>query len=159
MTHLDIWAQRHGVPPHALAELRAILNPVTLTAVPPTVTSETDVSALIRVEASNRGHHLFRNNVGALVPEGQTRPVRFGLANDSKVVNDQIKSADLIGWRRLQIAPEHVGSVVAQFLSRESKAPGWTFRDTPRETAQLRWAQLVNANGGDAAFATGIGSL
>jgi hypothetical protein len=85
--------------------------------------------------------------------------VRYGLANDSKELNEAIKSADLIGWRPMRIEQRHVGQCVAVFVSRECKKVGWHYTGSDREPAQLAWAQLVTAAGGDAAFCTGVGTL
>lgn len=120
--------------------------------------TEAAIQTLVRLEASRKGLVLWRNNVGVLTDERGV-PVRFGLANDSAAVNRNIKSADLIGIRPLLITPEHVGHTIGQFVSREVKAAGWRYTGTPREAAQLRWAELVLGLGGDAAFATGEGSL
>ena len=121
--------------------------------------SESAAQVLVRLEAARKGVTLWRNNVGVLLDKRGV-PVRYGLANDSSAVNSQFKSADLIGIRPLLITPAHVGLVVGQFVSREIKAPGWRFSpNDPREAAQLRWAELVLSLGGDAAFATGEGSI
>lgn len=154
--YLEEWAAKHGVSRQALSELVHIYDHG-LT--PRGVTGEAGVQSLVRLEAANAGCHLFRNNVGVLTDKNG-RPVRYGLANDSKLLNERIKSADLIGWRRVVIQPHHVGSTIAQFLSRECKAPGWRYNPNDKhEAAQMAWARLVAANGGDAAFATGLGSL
>ena len=121
--------------------------------------SETGVQAAVRAEASQRGHRLFRNNVGAGTVLESGSFLRWGLANDSKAVNEKIKSADLIGWQALTITPDLVGARVAQFLSREIKHPGWKYTGTDREKAQLKWALLVLAAGGNAGIVTGVGSL
>ena len=120
--------------------------------------SEAAVQALVRLEASAMGIALWRNNVGVLKDERGV-PVRYGLANDSSQVNANFKSADLIGIRPVFITPAHVGLVLGQFVSREVKAPGWRYTGTEREAAQLAWLELVRRYGGDAAFATGVGSL
>ncbi len=126
--------------------------------------SEARVQSRIRLEAPGRGVRLFRNNVGVLTREDGT-PVRFGLANDSKALNENIKSGDLIGWRRVLITPDMVGRIVAVFVSRECKPEDWSpcaptnVKLFAREEAQRRWAQLVNDDGGDARFATGVGTL
>ena len=154
------WAIRWQIPPAALDDLRAGLGLIAGAAItPPTKgTSEAAVQAAVRLEAARKGCRLFRNNVGALTDERGV-PVRYGLANDSKQVNERIKSADLIGWRRRLITPDMVGSHIAQFLSREIKELGWQYAATPREQAQAAWAGLVLADGGDAGFAAGEGTL
>ena len=154
------WAVRHGVTMAALQELAGIFGMHGGHDLPPEVkgTSEAAVQAAVRLEAARKGVRLFRNNVGALV-DSRGVPVRYGLANDSKQLNEVMKSADLIGWRPLLIEPRHVGTVVAQFVSRECKRPGWHYTGADREPAQLAWAQLVTAGGGDAAFCTGVGTL
>lgn len=149
---LHDWAQRHAVSPQALAELAALTEAAALSDTKPG--SEQAASNAIRVAASQRGDCLFRNNVGALLdPRGV--PVRYGLANDSKQLNAMLKSADLIGIRRLLITPAHVGQHVGQFMSIEVKRPGWRFTGAGREAAQQAWAMRVTAFGGVACFATG----
>ena len=154
------WAARHGVSLQAVQELASLFGMQGSHDLPPEVkgTSEAAVQAAVRLEAARKGVRLFRNNVGALV-DSRGVPVRYGLANDSKQLNEVMKSADLIGWRPLLIEPWHVGTVVAQFVSREVKAVGWHYTGADREPAQLAWAQLVTAGGGDAAFCTGVGTL
>lgn len=154
------WAARHGVSMQALHELQAIFGLHGGHELPPAVkgTSEAAVQAAVRLEAASKGVRLFRNNVGALI-DSRGVPVRYGLANESKQVNEVMKSADLIGWRPVVIGPQHVGQCLALFVSREVKAVGWHYTGADREPAQLAWAQLVTAGGGDAAFCTGVGTL
>jgi len=157
---INQWAIRNHVQPQALRELQAIFGMNGSHELPAAIkgTSEAAVQAAVRLEAARKGLRLWRNNVGALI-DARGVPVRYGLANDSKQLNEVIKSADLIGWRPLQIEQHHVGQVVAQFLSREVKAVGWHYTGDKHEQAQLAWAQLVTAGGGDAAFCTGEGTL
>lgn len=151
------WALRHGVTPAALAELRDMLTP----APPPPVGAphtEAWAQSAVRLEAAGCGVWLGRNNVGQLPgPSGQ--PVRYGLANDSHALNAKLKSADLIGIRRVTITQAMVGLTIGQFVSREIKRPGWTWRGDAHEVAQQNWNTLVLSYGGDAAFATGPGTL
>lgn len=154
------WAIKWGVPLAALKDLEHHLGLEGLGAIPATLKgdSEAAAQAAVRLEAAQKGVRLFRNNVGALKDERGV-PVRYGLANESAEINKVLKSADLIGWRPVLIGPEHLGRRIAQFVSREVKAPGWTYGGTDREQAQWRWAQLVAAAGGDSGFCTGAGTL
>ena len=120
--------------------------------------SEAFAQSQVRLEAPAAGVTLWRNNVGVLV-DLTGRPVRFGLANESSALNARLKSSDLIGWRAVVVTPEMVGRRIAQFVSRECKAPGWAYRGDPREVAQKAWLDLVTVAGGDACFTTGPGTL
>jgi len=148
---LQQWAADWGIPQPVLADLRRRLADPTVTVV--TGRSEAAVQAQVRLEAARVGTVCWRNNVGVL-RDDRGVPVRYGLANDSKAVNTRFKSADLIGIKPLVVTPEMVGSVVGQFWSRECKFAGWTYRGDAHEVAQLNWAQLVQAHGGDAGFAS-----
>ncbi len=85
--------------------------------------SETAMSNLVRINAAKVGILAWRNNVGVLNDERGV-PVRFGLCNDTKKLNTNIKS-------------------------------DWRYTGQGREPAQLKWGQIIIANGGDAAFTTG----
>lgn len=120
--------------------------------------SESAVQANVRLEAARKNVYLFRNNVGAgYMDDGSF--LRFGLANDSKQLNERLKSGDLIGIRKVAIQQWHVGGYIGQFVSREIKPSGWQYTGTGREPAQLAWAQLIASQGGDACFATSEGTL
>lgn len=156
---LDQWAIKWCIPSAAIAELRQILvSKYTNTEVVSKQTSEAGIQSAIRLEASRKGCRLFRNNVGATYTK-RGDFIRYGLANDSMAVNGQIKSADLIGIRPVVIQPWMVGHTIGQFLSREIKHAGWRYTGTEREQAQLAWAELILALGGDACFAAGEGTL
>jgi hypothetical protein len=162
MSVLHQWAAAHGVGLAALQDLQRRLG--ILTAVPDAATasgpakSEAWAQSAVRLEACQKGLRLWRNNVGALLDK-QGRLVRYGLANDSANLNAQVKSGDLIGWRPVTVTPAHVGHKLAVFVSREIKEPGWQYTGTAHEQAQLAWAHMINAAGGDARFADGPGSL
>lgn len=156
---LDAWAARWGVPRGALYELHMITAAEAVPDdIPAMAVTETDVQNLVRLEAGAKGIHLWRNNVGVLRDERGV-PVRFGLANDNPKLNAKLKSSDLIGWRPVTIAPHHVGKLIAQFVARECKKPGWTWRGDAHELAQKRFIDEVNLAGGDAAFAAAPGTL
>lgn len=153
------WATRHHVGADALVELSAILGSAGTEAAEQ-ARSESNVQSRVRLAAPALGMRLWRNNVGVLKDERGV-PVRYGLANDTKALNDRLKSHDLVGWRRLLISPGMVGSIVAQFVSLECKREDWqparptNARDFAHEQAQERWAALVTADGGYSRFVTG----
>jgi len=156
--NLNLWAIKWGVPFEAVEDLRRQMGAINTD--PPLIHGESEaaVQVRIRLEASLKGGRLWRNNVGgAYTDTGQF--IRYGLANESKQMNDKIKSHDLIGLRPVQITATHVGHTIGQFVSREAKPANWKYAGTPREVAQLRFAELVIALGGDAAFATSEGTL
>ena len=119
---------------------------------------ERDIQNLIRMEASRKGLRLWRNNVGAgYMQDGSF--MRWGLANETKAMNEAFKSSDLIGIRPVIITPADIGKTVGQFVAREVKSPNWKYTGTERERAQNAFLELVLALGGDAAFTIGEGSL
>jgi hypothetical protein len=175
---IEQWAARHGVTRAALEDLATnVLSSMDVeTVASGDPGSEARVQSLVRLEAPHAGYWLTRNNVGAyqdprgivcvhchrpaLGRGGPSRWVRYGLANESKQQNQLVKSADLIGWRRRVIISADVGTVIAQFASREVKKEGWSFDpNDSHEQAQAAWRDFVNSNGGDAAFVSGPGSF
>lgn len=121
--------------------------------------SETRVVKEVRVEASLKGARLFRNNVGKL-PDQNGRWVEFGLCPGS---------SDLIGWDRVLITPEMVGTYLAQFLAVEAKdydgmdemaQRDFLLRNTDSKSKnarhireQLAFIDTVRRNGGRAGIA------
>lgn len=157
-SRLHNWSIRHSVSLQALDELRILLTSTVPSPVASQGASESDVQARVRLAASQAGDVLWRNNSGVLKDERGV-PVRFGLCNESKAVNDKCKSSDLIGIRRVEVTPAHVGHTIGQFYAREVKRAGWRYTGTPREVAQLRFIEAVVAMGGDAGFACSEGDL
>ena len=159
MTNLNEWAARWGVGAEALEDLRRMMG----TASPPVILdgaplSEAASQQQIRLEAPKQGVRLWRNNNGATMDE-TGRLIRYGLANDSAAMSRSIKSSDLIGITPTIITQVHVGQTVGIFTSIEVKRPGWVYKGTPREAAQLKWINLVLSFGGRAQFATGPGDV
>ena len=152
---IEAWATKWHVPPEAVRDL---YQQLTVVAQPtgPVVRgkSEAAVQAEVRLAAARQGVHLWRNNVCAFLDKRGV-PVRAGLANDTKAMNQHIKSADLIGIRPVLITQAHVGSTIGQFVSREVKEVAWCWRGDEHELAQARWALLVALAGGDAAIVNG----
>lgn len=149
------WAARWNIPQQAMTELLAL----SIHQGESKDMSESGVQSRVRLEAPKNGVYLWRNNVGAgkLVEGG--RFVRFGLANDSERLNSVVKSGDLIGIRPIVVTQAMVGHRVGQFVSREIKRADWKFSGSLRECAQLQWANVINAAGGDAKIVSGSGSF
>ena len=162
MNDLHEWFNRNAGKPLTVEVFRDLqttlgtYTPPLPTEAPGAGKSEAWAQSVVRLEASEKGVKLFRNNVGVL--EDKTgRPVRYGLGNDSAKMNEVIKSGDLIGLKSVIITPAMIGHRFGQFVSVECKSPGWQFTGAGREKAQLAWANLVNSMGGMACFATGPG--
>lgn len=112
--------------------------------------TEADVQNLQRLQASQRGWRLWRNNNGAF-QDATGRWVRYGLGNDSKAASAQYASADLIGVAPVLITPAHVGLTLGMFVSIEVKAS-----DVTRvPVAQRNWRDLVRSLGGYAVITNG----
>lgn len=148
MQTLMTWAHRHSIPHAAIADLLQLLGMAAPTVSQSACSNEAAVQAAVRLEAARRGVLLWRNNSGVL-PDQNGRPVRYGLANDSKQANAVCKSSDLIG-----IGPG------GQFWALECKAPGWVYRESDaRAVAQAAFIKLVTARGGHARFIRGVEEL
>ena len=103
--------------------------------------SEQSIQQEIRIACSNGNTRLFRNNTGTL-KDANGRPVQFGLCKGS---------ADLIGWKRVTVTEDMVGTQVAVFLSIEVKTA--TGRLRPE---QQQWLDAVQAAGGIAGVARSV---
>lgn len=118
--------------------------------------SESAVQNDIRLDAAYRNVLLHRNNVGVLLNENG-RPVRYGLANDSKNLNENIKSSDLIGITPVFITPDMVGTILGVYTAIECKPDGWKFNIFDKHClAQSNFHDIVTRHGGKAGFATGV---
>lgn len=104
--------------------------------------TETDVQNMTRLAVQSAGGVAWRNNRGAL-PDERGVPVRFGLANDSTQLDKRFKTGDLVGM-----------SPGGLFVMWECKPPGWRYRGTEREVAQLAAIHFVRSRGGRAGFVT-----
>lgn len=156
--NLNQWAIKWGIPFEAVEDLRQQFGAISTEPSPQAGESEAAIQNRIRLEAGRKGMRIWRNNVGACMDENENF-IRYGLCNDSKQMNDAIKSSDLIGIKPVLIGPEHAGLVLGQFMAREVKPGSWKFTGTDREQAQLKFLELVASLGGDAAFANSEGTL
>ncbi len=118
------------------------------------MTTESTIQKNIRSATNLTGGLLFRNNSGSAVfkQRGVIRHVRYGLGNDSKLLNAEFKSSDLIGITPVIIESRHVGRVFGVFTAIEAKRGNWIYRATERETAQLNFINKIRQCGGIAAF-------
>lgn len=149
------WSLKHNISPGALRDLcESCLH---LQPAPEEKIREGYIQREIRLEYARVGAYLFRNNRGAGKMESGNY-VRYGLANDSKVIGDAVKSADLIGWEPVTITASMVGQMIARFLSVEVKAEDYIFRGTLEEFAQVKWATLINSSGGRAVITNKVGT-
>lgn len=160
MTNLNQWAIKWNIPFEAVEDLRRQFGAVNTdpSSSQQDGESETAVQTRVRLEATKLGMRLWRNNVGAVRTKNGSY-FRYGLANDSKKLNQQIKSSDLIGINPIVIKPEHIGFTMGIFIAREVKHGDWQYAGTEEEQAQLRFLELVASFGGDAAFANKEGTL
>ncbi len=155
--NISQWALKHGVPYSALIDLQQMLGVLDPEPGVPG-RSEAAVQAAVRVEASQRGMRVWRNNVGVLTDDRGV-PIRYGLCNDTPKMNYALKSADLIGIDPTPITLADVGQPRGQFVSLECKPEGWRYTGTPREEAQAAWAALIVSLGGRARFVNRVGLL
>ena len=115
---------------------------------------EAPVSQHAILYASQLGVLTQRNNVGACV-DSTGRMIRYGLLNESKKQNDEIKSSDHICITPVTITPEMVGMRIGVYTALETKHSDWHL--TPgdkRGQAQQAYHQLVKVYGGYAGFVT-----
>lgn len=152
------WAKKWRIPDEAIDDFRAQTKLTDTSPPSDTPRGEGEQQNRVRLEASKKGCILWRNNLGACLTDTGTF-IRYGLANDSRAMNNRVKSSDLIGIMPVKITQGHVGSTLGVFLAREMKAEGWKYSGNSRERAQLAYLELVMAYGGDAAFATGEGTI
>ena len=148
------WAAKWGVSPEALADLRSQLLGDQFEPKVMSGRSESAVQSTVRLNARKRGVILWRNNVG-VAQDQAGNPIRFGLCNESQKVNKNTKSSDLIGITPIEIHPRHVGTTFGVFTAVECKHGSWNPRKKldSHELAQLKYLEIVRANGGIGFFA------
>ncbi len=153
---LHTWANDWKVTPYAVLDLLQRLGVgFELPAIPELEGwSEAAVQNRVRMDSARAGTLLWRNNVGAYKDDAGNF-VRYGICNDTKQLNETVKSSDLIGIKKRMIVQADVGTFVGQFAAREVKEYGWKYTGTAHEVAQLKFGQIVIANGGDFKFTTG----
>lgn len=112
------------------------------------------VSQHVQIALTQAGGFGMRNNVGQAT-DHTGRPVRYGLMNESKTINQQYKSSDLIDCVPITIQPHHVGRTFGLFVALETKRSDWVLKPGDKHAqAQLRFINLIRNNGGMADFIT-----
>jgi hypothetical protein len=107
--------------------------------------SESPIFKRIMLEESRKGNRVFRNNVGqgwqgkkswknGSLTLHDPRPINFGLCEGS---------ADLIGWRTIEITQEMVGKKAALFYAAEIKR-----KKTATSKDQTAFLKAVEMAGG-----------
>jgi len=113
--------------------------------------SESSVAQRVRLDCSEQFRTvLFRNNVGAY-QDRNGQWIRYGVANETKEMNKNIKSSDYIGITPVVITPKMVGRTVAVFTAIETKKEGYKpsgKAQIEHHAAQQRFCDLVLRNGG-----------
>lgn len=146
------WGARWGLPPAAIDDLRQGMGLSDLTP-QDGATTEAGSQQRVRLEAAADGGILWRNNVGACVDD-RGNHIRYGLCNESKKMNQKVKSSDLIGITPMLVQPHHVGYKIGVFTAREVKTPGWQWKGDAHELAQRKFGEIVMSYGGDFQFIT-----
>lgn len=148
------WANAHDVSLEAVQSLLHVMGLEGHLSIAEGATSEAGATQRLRMAVAQQGGLLWRNNVGAM-KDDNGRVVRYGLANESKQMNRQVKSSDLIGITPTVVTPGMVGHTLGVFTAVEMKAPGWCYSGTDREQAQKKFHELVISRGGIGRFSCG----
>ena len=98
---------------------------------------EAEALKRVMLAVSKLGSVVFRNTVGF----DDAKHIHYGLCPGS---------ADLIGWTKVKIGPEHVGSTMAVFTAIEVKGTKTTVQDNQRN-----FINLLAGDGGIAVIARG----
>lgn len=167
MNKLKAWQEQFGITTeemNALSDILGLSVSVDDTNyVKHPAKSEAAVQADCRLKASKQKNRLWRNNVGVAMrvddDTGKSVPVRYGLCNETKQMNKQVKSSDLIGIKQVLITQDMVGTIIGQFWAPEIKKRDWFFTGSERELAQLKFHQIVNDLGGCAKFVNDVDQL
>lgn len=154
MIHINQWAAQHGVSNDALQSLCHLIGISDTGITVSTGISEASTLQQVRIKESKKGNRLWRNNNGAC-EDVNGRVIRYGLGNDSSIINKIFKSSDLIGITPYRVQQHDINKKLGIFTSIEMKRQGWKYTGTNREVAQLNWLKLVITLGGIGRFSTG----
>lgn len=120
-------------------------------------TPEGKASLKVLLGANRRGCRLYRNNSGVAYDQFN-RPVFFGLGNEGKKSDDDLRTPDYVGFHKLTITPEMVGKTVPIFTAIDAKKLGFVCKEYyskgSREYGQKLFFDIVEQAGGIAGFAS-----
>lgn len=120
-------------------------------------TPEAKAKEKVLLRANQWGCRMFKNNSGVAYTQND-RPVFFGLGNEGKKSDGDIRTPDDVGWTKVTITPEMVGKQVAVFTAIDSKKLGFTVKSNynpkSREYGQNKFFEIVKNAGGIAGFAS-----
>jgi len=114
------------------------------------------VQQRVRLQLGEYGLPAWRNNVGACYDD-TGRLIRYGLGNDTKELNEVLKSPDVISIQPIVITPDMVGRTIGRMVGIECKSSDWHL--TPgdkRAQAQKNFHDVIRRYGGVAGFATSV---
>lgn len=111
----------------------------------------------VRLRAAEWGARLYKNNSGVAYDQGG-RPVFFGLGNEGKKGDEDIRTPDDVGFTVVTVTPEMVGKKIAVFTAIDSKKLGFIVKSNytkrTREYGQKKFFDIVNNFNGIAGFAS-----
>lgn len=152
---LEDWQKLWALPAIAIQQLQEL---TAATSTPSDERSESFAASECRLALSHYKVIQMRNNVGVLEDVNGT-PVRYGLCNETKQMNQVMKSSDDVNILPYVVKPQDVGRKLGIFLGVEHKKPNWVYTGKGRETAQLTFQRMVRSAGGVALFANSAKGL
>jgi hypothetical protein len=119
-------------------------------------TPEGKASQNVKLRANELGCRLYKNNTGVAY-NSENRPVFFGLGNEGKKGDDDIRTPDWIGWRNTIITQEMVGKSLPIFVAIDAKKVGFKqkiqYPVSSREHGQQKFFNIVDRFNGINGFA------
>lgn len=116
---------------------------------------ESQIQNELKLEYIDLNGRAYRNNSGVLNNEDGV-PVRYGLGNESKRINNVRKSSDLVGFLPVVITQAMVGHTVAVLTVTEAKKEGWRYTAIEDERAQKAFIDIIVKYGGIGCFAQSV---
>ena len=120
-------------------------------------TPEGKAKQIVKLRATEWGARLYKNNSGVAYT-ADSRPVFFGLGNEGKKDDDDIRTPDEVGYTVVTVTPEMVGKQIAVFTCFDAKKLGFVVKPNyakgTREFGQQKFFDRVLRDNGIAGFAS-----